>query len=597
MKTHQFQTLNPDIADNQKLRRPQREGFKSIQDHFAGPNAEREVSIILPVGCGKSGLIALTPFAVKSMRTLVIAPGVDIADQLLKDFDPTGHQCFYVRCGVLDGNTYPEAARVKEANKADLDEADVVVTNIQQLQGQENKWLGQLPKDYFDLILFDEGHHNVAESWAFLRSAFPNAKVVNFSATPARADGQLMTGKIIYSFPVSEAISLGLVKSLKAVVLNPTTLKYIRNEDGQEIEVSLDEVIRLGEDDSDFRRSIVSSKESLETIVSCAITELRKLREATKESRLKIISSALNYRHCIQITKAYQERGMRAAYVHSKEEGQQNKKILQALHNHELDVIVQVRKLGEGFDHRHLSVAAVCSIFTNLSPFVQFVGRIMRALVPNEPGNPLNQGIVVFHAGANIRGRWTDFQQYSTADQEYFDQLLPLEELNFDEAADVVLEPTISAAYKNPVEIKKQSDVAVEEIHLLNDPQALAAIEYLTNAGYSAEQVTKAMLKPVPVSKQKMRIAGRKALDDLVGNEVARALYSRSKNPKGRDLDQQKPPRENFVVLKASVDLKIAAMFNREVGQRGQLTQEQLDVAEAKVSALVSEALQEILDG
>jgi len=42
---------------------------------------------------------------------------------------------------------------------------------IQQLQRDDNVWLSQLSADYFDLILFDEAHHNVAESWETLRSA------------------------------------------------------------------------------------------------------------------------------------------------------------------------------------------------------------------------------------------------------------------------------------------------------------------------------------------------------------------------------------------------------------------------------------------
>ena len=51
-------------------------------------------------------------------------------------------------------------------------------------------------------------------------------------------------------------------------------------------------------------------------------------------------------------------------------------------------MIVQVRKLGEGFDHRFLAVAAVFSIFSNLSPFVQFVGRIMRVINRMRPATP-----------------------------------------------------------------------------------------------------------------------------------------------------------------------------------------------------------------
>ncbi|HEY6465870.1 MAG TPA: helicase-related protein [Candidatus Acidoferrales bacterium] len=406
-----------------------------------------------------------------------------------------------------------------------------------------------------------------------------------------------MTGKIIYSFPVSEAIALGLVKTLKAVVLNPATLKYVRREDGDEIEVPLSEVIQLGEQDADFRRSIVSSKQSLATIVDCSIREMQRLRTETRDNRLKIISSALNYEHCIQITRAYEERGMRAAYVHSKMDGQENKRILEKLNTHQLDAIVQVRKLAEGFDHRYLSVAAVCSVFSNLSPFVQFVGRIMRSIAQNEPQNPLNQGVVVFHAGANIRSRWTDFQKYSTADQEYFDQMLPMEEMNFENASEIIVEPLVPGGYQNPVEIRQQELVALEEIQLLADPKALEAIAYLRQKGYSADDVKNAMLRAIPKSKQKVRLASRAALDDLVKNAVTKALHEHRQNPKGKNLDKQKPPRENFVVVKSGVDRRIAGMCGHNLNERVEYTQEQLDRAEAKIPELVQQAISEVLHG
>jgi len=175
----------------------------------------------------------------------------------------------------------------------------------------------------------------------------------------------MMAGKIIYSYPVREAIQAGYVKRLKAVLLRPETLRYVRTDTGKEVEVSLEEVRRLGEEDADFRRSIVMSKETLNTIVDASILELRRRRAETGDSRHKIIASALNYAHCIQIVETYRQRGYRADFIHSKENSTANDSVLKRLTNNELDVIVQVRKLGEGFDHKYLSVAAVCSIFSN----------------------------------------------------------------------------------------------------------------------------------------------------------------------------------------------------------------------------------------
>ena len=484
MKNDLFQTLVPQIDNNPLLRTPQQEAYAELARFAETPKeSEREVGIVLPVGCGKSGLITMAPFAFGATRTLVVAPSVKIAQQLLDDFDPERRDMFYTQCGVLKDAPYPEAAEIRgeTTNLADLEEADVVVTNIQQLQGDENRWLERLPEDFFDLILFDEGHHNVAQSWTALKSRFAGARIVNFSATPVRADGQVMAGRLLYTYPVSQAIQAGYVKRLKAVVLNPETLRYVRREDEQEIEVDLEEVRSLGEQDADFRRSIVTSTETLDTIVNASLRELEKRREAAGDNRLKIIASALNYEHCGQIVKAYRDRGFRADYVHSREDSAANEQVLERLENHELDVIVQVRKLGEGFDHPFLAVAAVFSLFANLSPFVQFVGRIMRVIEQNVPDSLLNQGVVVFHSGANVAGRWDDFQEFSQADREFFDQLLPeKQDLDFGSSDELEVEP-VSRDFDEGegIDVRGQTAIQVKEIPLVPEASGAAAPQVL----------------------------------------------------------------------------------------------------------------------
>jgi len=473
----------------------------------------------------------------------------------------------------------------------------VAVTNIQQLQGEENRWLNELPYDYFDLILFDEGHHSVAATWDILKTKFPNAKIVNFSATPLRADGQRMAGRILYSYPVFNAIVEGYVKRLKALVLNPKTLQYVRNEDGQEVNVSLDEVIRLGEEDADFRRSIVTSTETLNTIIDASIRELERIRDETEEKKHKIIASALNFEHCHQIVEAYRSRDRRAEYVHSRENSTANDRVLAKLENNEIDVIVQVRKLGEGFDHPYLSVAAVFSIFANLSPFVQFVGRIMRVIEQNSPGSPLNQGTVVFHAGANIASRWEDFQEYSEADQEFFDQLLPLEGLDFSNSEELVVCPE-NSRIPNPIEISEQSEVLLEEIPLFRDPVAMQALQTLQERGYSSEDICQAYeLKPVPTTRVSERRAAREGLEMRVRNEVGRILNERGINHQGRDLDRKRLGRINFVVVKAAIDSQVNKAVGRKSRERSEFTRPELDMIDQNFDEYVKEAIKEVFNG
>ena len=600
MQNNPFQQRIPLITGNDRIRSPQQEAYAALAA-FAQTNKprEREVGIVLPVGCGKSGCITITPFAFRATRTLVVAPGLPIAEQLHNDFDPSRPEMFYVKCRVLEGGPFPEPVEIRgtSTNVSDLEEADIVITNIHQLQGASNRWLQSLPADFFDLILFDEGHHNVADSWQGLRAKFPEARIVNFSATPTRADGQLMSGRILYSYPVARAIQEGYVKHLKAVVLNPRTLRYVRREDGQEIEVSLDEVRRLGEDDADFRRSIVTSTETLNTIVNASIRELDKLRSATGDNRLKIIASALNFEHCRQIVEAYRARGRRADYVHSREDSAANARVMQKLNNHDLDVIVQVRKLGEGFDHRFLSVAAVFSVFRNLSPFVQFVGRIMRVVEQDAPGHPINRGVVVFHAGANIARRWEDFQQYSEADQAYFDQLLPVEGLDFGTGDELEVEPRPITASTVRVDVRSQTDVRLEEIPLIaQDPEALVALTLLRGRGYTVDQVAQAFeeLQPVPVTKARQRQARRSGLDMRVKSEAARILASKKMNPEGRELDRQRLGRSNLIVLKAAIDRQIYGAVDRKAGERHEFDKNDLDRIDKDFAALVDRAVQEV---
>ncbi|WP_432855128.1 DEAD/DEAH box helicase family protein [Amycolatopsis sp. CA-161197] len=84
-----FQRLSPKIDGNARLREPQTEAYDAVVEHFDDIDNHREAGIVLPVGCGKSGLITLAPFALKVRRVLVIAPGLRIANQLLRDFNPT----------------------------------------------------------------------------------------------------------------------------------------------------------------------------------------------------------------------------------------------------------------------------------------------------------------------------------------------------------------------------------------------------------------------------------------------------------------------------------------------------------------------------
>ena len=69
----------------------------------------------------------------------------------------------------------------------------------------------------------------------------------------------------------------------------------------------------------------------------------------------------------------------------------------------------QVQMLGEGFDHPPLSVAAIFRPFRSLSPYIQFVGRVMRVVHENKPDHPDNHGYIVSHVGLSNDDHWGRF--------------------------------------------------------------------------------------------------------------------------------------------------------------------------------------------
>lgn len=583
------------IGENQLLRIPQREGWTHIRNHFQRADVAREVGIVLPVGCGKSGLIAISPYAVGARRVLVIAPGRRIRGQLGDDLRANSQTNFYERCAIFSGDEeFPETALVASGrvNLDDIRHCDIAVANIQQIAGDENRWLDDLEQDFFDLILVDEAHHNTAASWQQVKQRFPGARIVNFSATPTRADGQLMEGEIIYSFPVLRAIEAGYVKRLRAKMLRPTELRYVDRADGRERVIGPDEVRALGEVDAEFRRGIVMSEETLGSIVDQSIAELQRLRQQTGEQRLKIIASALNLDHCIQITEAFRARGLRSAYVHSRE-GQANERVFRQLENHELDVIVQARMLGEGFDHPYLAVAMVGSIFANLSPFVQFVGRIMRAIEQNAPGHALNQGVVVFHVGANVARRWNDFRQFSQADQDYFAELLPeIEEVDF--AGDTVEREPRGGGGVAPVEILEERGVRAADMEPIGDPQAAALLQRLADIGVTPDQAAQE-LRRLRTTRQDLREARRASLNERVQNEAGGILGRLGISPGGRTLDPRRRER-NFAWTASELHQRINAHVGGNAADRQNFTLDQINAGHDALPELVRQFEEQLRD-
>lgn len=402
------------IATNSTLRDPQRLGHAAAVEHFALTDARAVEQI--PVGCGKTGLITLLPFGCTQGRVLVIAPNLTICDQLADAFDVTKpDKCSYARFNIIDDvSKGPWRAVLSSAgNHSDLDDAHITVTNIHQLNAGGGRWLKDLPADFFSMIIVDEGHHNAAPSWQGVFDFFPDAKVISVTATPFRADDLPVEGEMIYTYPITQAMREGYIKNIQSSNVAPAELEFTYR--GEVRTHKLEEVLQLREE-AWFNKGVALAEACNISIVNGSIEWLKHLRKNGHHHQ--IIAVACSVDHARAIRQLYEERGLHAQEIYSAMSDAQKTAIKTKLRDtRELDVIVQVQMLGEGFDHPSLSVAAVFRPYKSLSPYIQFVGRIMRVNVQDAPGHLDNRGIVVSHVGLNVDRLWDDFKRIDEDDQ------------------------------------------------------------------------------------------------------------------------------------------------------------------------------------
>ncbi|MBO9102052.1 MULTISPECIES: DEAD/DEAH box helicase [unclassified Rhizobium] len=421
-----FLDLEFKIDGNENLRDPQREGYLRTYEFFrAGKN---KAILQIPVGCGKTGLATILPLGLAEGRVIVIAPNLTIRDGLYEAMDITNRQkCFWRKAAVLSQDQMisgPLATTLDSGNITVASKSHVVITNVQQLATNVYKWLTQFPDDFFDMIIVDEAHHSAAASWQRVIERFPKAKVVLLTATPFRSDRQELDGQLVFRYPFRNATLKGYIKRLKASYVAPSTIQLSFTDEGGRT-YTLAEVEKLKEEDW-FSRGVALARVCNQHIVDSSLQKLEELRQSGTQHQLIAVACSIN--HAKEIRSLYQERGFTADVIHSKQSSDEQADILAALRNGTLDCIIQVQMLGEGFDHPKLSVAAIFRPFRTLAPYIQFVGRVMRVVVQNDPTHPDNMGHIVTHLGMNLDQRLKEFKDFENDDQSFWDKVIGGEE-------------------------------------------------------------------------------------------------------------------------------------------------------------------------
>lgn len=546
-----FTTVDYEIDENDELRDPQREAHAATLEHFA---SSRQAEIIqLPVGCGKSGLIALLPLGLAVGRVLVISPNLTIRDSLHADLDITNRRtCFWRKRAVLSPEIMLAGPHVavlggQDANIHDCEKSHIVLTNIQQLASSADRWLPAFDDDFFDLILVDEGHHSAAKSWEKVFDRFPNAKVVNLTATPYRADDRKIVGTLIYRYSFKRAMVKGYIKRLQAVYVAPSELTFTYERDTRTYR--LDDVLKLKEEEW-FSRGVALSRKCNEDIVTASLDRLEQLRQTGTQHQ--VVAVAMQIDHAKAIRSLYAERGYEAETIHSRMADDERAEVVRRLRAGLIDVIVQVQMLGEGFDHPKLSVAAIFRPFRSLAPYLQFVGRAMRVVVQNDPRHPDNYGYIVTHAGMNLDTLLTDFREVEREDQQFLAGLIggdepepPREVVNgraqMKIRPDMVVHDEVVGSLIEEDFIDAEDELVLEELRRNAEALGLDA-DALVAAAQASHRPTARVVSPpgaFPVNPQRERQEAQKRLNERI-KSTARVLLNRlDLSHGGRDISSK----------------------------------------------------------
>lgn len=613
-----FVAANANVEANPLLREPQREAHREVREHFAASNEPGIVQ--LPVGCGKTGVIATLPFGIASGRVLVIAPNLTIRKGIVDALDIANRECFFTKTRVLSDFTDGPWVAVLDgasANIHDCTDSQFVVTNIQQLASSADRWLPQFPPNFFDMILVDEGHHAAATSWQKVFRRFPDAKVVSLTATPFRSDQQPLQGEVIYRYPFVRAMANGFIKKIHSRNVAPSELYFTYENDTKKH--TLDEVLELREEQW-FRRGVALSPECNRHIAEASIQRCNAMRAATGIQH-QVIASACSVDHARQVRSIYEECGYRAAEIHSGQDEDVQEGVLERLRTGQLDCIVQVQMLGEGFDHPRLSVAAIFRPFRSLSPYIQFIGRVMRVVVQDDPDHPDNQGWIISHIGMNNDARWTEFRELDLDDQELVHDWLEGEEGEESDGESgegtprrfdlgLLVDSELISHFTDQAFLDPEDDRVLDELLSQSVAGGLTLGDLVDREGLRTKLRERQAAtrgseehQAIPVSPQKRRRASRDRLAQRTNSVVARVLKDLGLSRPGRDVAKAMPGARGSANV-AAITVLLNKAINESLGigskSRGELTAaqtatalEQLDTLGDQVRDRIRDALEE----
>lgn len=398
-KNDEISQLDNSKKEQGGLRKPQLGAIHNILGHFT--NSKEAGIVVLPTGTGKTETMLSVLVANKCEKLLVIVPSDSLRTQLsekfislgvLKKFGIVSETSLYPKVGILDRGI----KNLKEL-KEFFEKCNVVVSTM--------SLISNIPNDDIEIIanlcshLFvDEAHHSKARQWNRVIDYFDKGKIIQFTATPFRYDGEKLSGKFIYNFSMKDAQEQGYFQKI--------------------------DFIPVREYDRDLADKSIALK---------AVEKLKEDRDVKKLDHFLMARCRTNGRadEVFKLYESYAE--FNPVVIHSGVLSQ--KTVLENIKKRKHKIIVCVDMLGEGFDLPELKIAALHDIRKSLPITLQFIGRFTRvsnsinlgnaSFIANLRQEGIEEGIdLLYNKESNWNTILPDLSQIATQDQIDFSEFL-----------------------------------------------------------------------------------------------------------------------------------------------------------------------------
>lgn len=228
-----------------------------------------------------------------------------------------------------------------------------------------------------DLIVFDEAHRSMADTYQEIVAAYPSAEVLGLTATPCRLDGR----------------GLGDFFRVMNILVQPSQLYkegYLRNpvtyiEDENEVMRGLRGAKTAG---GDFTSASMRKAVDKPILIGNVVRQAQKLAPNVA----KVVYAA-TVEHSKKIAARFRKAGIAAAHLDGDTSADDRAQILARLRDGSLEVVCNVDVLTEGWDLPALGAVVIARPTKSLSRLMHMVGRVQRAEGPRRK-------IVIDH-GAN----------------------------------------------------------------------------------------------------------------------------------------------------------------------------------------------------